>query len=172
MAKLKRPNLKNCKKCGKVFVPTGPEKYCRECRQEQEELEREVANYIRDNPGVTIKEAAEATGISDVLVKRMALQGTFAMRGKKYTHTCMSCGRTITQGTYCADCLAKLRQESKRAGETMKLRAKYEEKAQQSTLDALNEKAQREFEVESSRRRRYFSQSMRDKMSRDKNRND
>ena len=169
MAKFQRPNLKNCAKCGKVFVPIGPEKYCTDCRREQEAKEREVANFVRENPGVSIDEAAKAVGASDRLVKRMALQGAFAQRGKKFTHTCMNCGRTITQGTYCADCLEKLRNESKRAGELMKLRTKLEEREKKSTIEVLNEKAEHEVEIEVSRRRRYFSQGVRDKMLSDRN---
>ena len=76
------------------------------------------------------------------------------------TYPCMSCGRPITSGTYCMDCLSRLRDQTKRAAERMQLRIK--EDKTMSTIERLDKMAEREFERENrlSGIRRNFSKGM------------
>lgn len=169
MTKLQKPNLKNCVKCGKIFVPVGPERYCADCRRKQEDQEREISRYVRDHPGVSIETAAEALDAPKRLVKRMAFQGKFsAGTGKAFAHSCLNCGRTITQGTYCADCLEKLRNESKKLGALMELRSRRGERDKKTTIEKLNAKAQQEFEMENSKPKNRFSKGLRERIVGDK----
>lgn len=168
MSKLQKPNLKNCVKCGKVFVPVGPERYCLECRRKLEAQEMEISKYVRDHPGISIETAAEAIDAPKRLVKRMAFQGKFSTTGKTFTHACLNCGRTITHGTYCADCLEKLRNESKKLGALMELRSRMGERDKKTTIEKLNETAQREFELENRKPQNRFSQGMRERIVGDK----
>lgn len=168
MTKLQKPNLKNCVKCGKVFVPIGPERYCADCRRKQEEQEREISSYVRDHPGVSIETAAEAVDAPKRLIRRMAFQGKFSSQGKTFTHACLNCGRTITQGTYCADCLEKLRNESKKIGALMDLRSRMGERDRRTTIEKLDAKAQQEFEIEISKPKSRFSRGLRERIVGDK----
>ena len=155
------PKLKNCQQCGKIFRPVNREKICRDCMIKNEEKEREVLQYVRDNPGVTMKEAADATGVSDKFVKNMANQGLFAnltMSNDNFFYPCVKCGRPINRGTYCTDCLKDLRQETKKVAEQMHIRIKEDNKM--STIERLDALAEREFERENRVIKRHFSRGM------------
>lgn len=157
-----KPVLKNCVECGRIFSPIRGEKICRECRLKEEELERQVMSYVRDNPGVSIQEAAHATGVPEKIVKRMAREGMFITQGyaTNITYPCTRCGKPITNGTYCTDCLQILRNETKKAAETMQIRAKVDKKM--STIDRLNAEASREVDNENRLKERHFSRSTHD----------
>ena len=154
------PKLKNCAQCGKIFTPVRNEKICRDCMIKQEEKEREVIQYVRDNPGISMKDAAEATGVSDKFIKQMASQGLFVnlTLNDSFFYPCVKCGRPISRGTYCTDCLKSLRQETKKVAEQMHIRIKETEKM--GTIERLDRLAEREFEKENRVIKRHFSRGL------------
>ena len=154
------PKLKNCAQCGKIFTPVRNEKICRDCMIKQEEKEREVLQYVRDNPGISMKDAADATGVSDKFIKQMASQGLFVnlTLNDSFFYPCVKCGRPISRGTYCTDCLKSLRQETKKVAEQMHIRIKENEKM--STIERLDALAEREFERENKVIKRHFSRGL------------
>ena len=154
------PKLKNCAKCGKLYSPMQNEKLCRDCRIKEEEKEREVLQYVRDNPGVTMREAANAVGVAEKFVRQMAMQGMFVnlTSSENFFYPCVKCGRPINRGTYCVDCLKDLRQETKKVAEAMHLRLKEDRKM--STIERLDALAEREFERENKVIKRHFSRGM------------
>ena len=156
------PKLKNCSQCGKIFTPIRNEKICRDCMIKQEEKEREVLQYVRDNPGISMKDAASATGVSDRFIKQMASQGLFVnlTTNENFFYPCVKCGRPINRGTYCTDCLKNLRQETKKVAEAMNIRIRNEQKM--STIERLDKLAEREFEKENKVLKRHFSRGMYD----------
>lgn len=165
-----KPKLRNCAQCGRIFSPTRGENLCRDCRMKEEEMERQVMIYVRDHQGISIKEAVEATGVSEKIVKRMAREGMFVKNGlttANFLYPCTGCGRPISTGTYCSDCLARLRVETKKAAEAMHIRVKDDKRM--STIDRLNAAAQREFERENKVIERHFSQGMTDLINKMKN---
>ena len=154
------PKLKNCANCGKIFSPIRNEKLCRDCTIKEEEKERQILQYVRDNPGITIKEVCDALNVSEKFVKRMASQGMFASfkLDQKFFYPCVKCGKPINTGTYCADCLKTLRAETKKAAEAMNLRIREDKKM--STIERLNALAEREFNRENKVIKRHFSRGM------------
>ena len=96
--------------------------------------------------------------------QRMIREGLFVNieRGDFY-YPCTACGRPIRTGTYCSDCLKRLRNETKKASEAMHIRVREERKM--STIERLNAAAQNEFEREN----RFVSRSMQRLINRSKN---
>ena len=162
MALGKMPKLKNCSQCGKIFFPVHSEKICRDCQQLEQEMEIKVMQYIRDNPGVGIKEVTEATGASDKLIQKMAREGMFVNTASEnsfdFVYPCIGCGRPIRRGTYCTDCIKRLRNETRKVAEAMHIRVR--ENKKMSTIERLNALAEREFENEQSTVQRHFSRGM------------
>lgn len=158
------PKIRNCTKCGKIFTAMHGEKVCRDCVQKEKDLEEKVVQYIRDNPGKSMREVMEATGATDKMMKRMMQDGIFSNASVGHvegaTYPCMKCGRPITNGTYCMDCLSKLRTQTKKAAEAMQIRIKEDPKM--STIERLDKLAEKEFERENrlSGIRRNFSRGM------------
>ena len=143
--------LKNCASCGKMFVATRGEKLCRDCIIKEEEKEREVLDYVREHQGCPISDVIEAMGVTDKFIKNMINKGLFANieRSNMY-YPCQSCGKPIRNGTYCSDCLSRLRNETKKMADQMAIKMGISNKpiSQMSTIEKLNAQAEREFEVE------------------------
>ena len=158
------PKIRNCIKCGKIFAAMNNEKVCKDCVQKEKDFEEHVVSYIRENPGKGVKEVMEATGASEKLMRRMIQDGIFSNaainRVEGATYPCMSCGRPITNGTYCTDCLSRLRNQTKKAAERMQIRIKEDPKM--STIERLDRLAEKEFERETrmSGIKRNFSKGM------------
>lgn len=150
MALINIPKIRNCTKCGKIFASLHGERVCKDCIQKEKEFEEEVIKYIRDNPGSSVKDVMEATGATEKMMKRMMQDGIFSNAAVKHeegaTYPCMSCGRPITSGTYCMDCLSRLRDQTRKAAEAMQIRIKEDKKM--STIERLDKMAEREFERE------------------------
>lgn len=146
---LKIPNkLKNCANCGKMFVSSRGEKICRDCSIKEEEKELAVLDYVREHQGCVISEVMEAMGVTDRFIKNMISKGLFAnVERTDLYYPCQSCGKPIRNGTYCSDCLSKLRNETKKMADQMSIKLGLSDKpiSQMSTIERLNMQAEREF---------------------------
>ena len=149
--------LKNCAVCGKMFVSTRGEKLCRDCMIKEEEKERMVLDYVREHQGCAISEVIEVLGVTDKFVKNMIAKGLFAnVERNDLYYPCQSCGKPIRNGTYCSDCLSRLRTETKKMADQMAIRMGISNKpiSKMSTIEKLDAQAAREFEIEKSRSNR------------------
>lgn len=147
--------LKNCSSCGRMFVSTRGETLCRDCLAKQEEKELEVLDYVREHQGCPIAEVIEAMGVTDKFIKNMINKGMFAnLERTDFFYPCAACGKPIKNGTYCSDCLSRLRQETKRVASQMAVKIGGQSKpmSQLSTIERLNLQAERELEIENSRK--------------------
>ncbi|WP_196592602.1 flagellar protein [Pectinatus sottacetonis] len=110
--------MRNCPECGKLFIDTGAG-MCRDCLRKEEESELIVSSYLRDNPGSTIKEIYDATGVKERTIMRMIRAGRFIGKGK-ISYPCERCGTLITEGRYCNKCMQELKEDIKKATDAIK----------------------------------------------------
>ena len=113
------PELKNCRRCNKIFPYLAGLPICPACAREDERLFGEVSAYIRDHPGVPLNTVSEELEIPyDALmkyVKEGRLQ-VLAANGE-YVRFCEKCGTMISKGKFCKDCeyyISNVLDESKR----------------------------------------------------------
>ncbi len=122
-----------CTKCGKPFAGSPGQTVCKSCAEKSNpyviparlqlsdkdsQKMQSVRDYIRDNPGVTGSEVMNAVGISNKFLQKALMTGIFVgKRGEKYP--CENCGKIITSGVYCNDCLVILRNEARHHREIM-----------------------------------------------------
>ncbi|MCX8129495.1 MAG: hypothetical protein N3I35_05265 [Clostridia bacterium] len=57
-------DLKNCRKCGKVFSSTDGSILCRSCSREEDEVFKPLREYIHHNPGTTVYELSNKFNVS------------------------------------------------------------------------------------------------------------
>ena len=57
-------NVRNCKKCGKIFNYVSGPPICPQCKDALEEKFQEVRKYIQDNRHATIPQVSEACEVS------------------------------------------------------------------------------------------------------------
>lgn len=151
-------NLKNCNVCGKVFIAVGDERICRDCFKNEEADRNRLMDYVRDNPGITINEAIEATGVPDRMVKRMVLEGTFSDQKDqavtRASRVCVICGAPVGgSGIYCRRCAERFQRNTKQiADQTVDPNTNKKGK-DLTTIDRLNAQAAKEVAREQRERR-------------------
>lgn len=105
--------LVNCVDCGKLFVKTiNP--LCPSCFEQEEENEKIIAEYVRDNPGSSITKVHEATGIKEKTIYRMIKNGRFVGTACAIPYPCESCGTEIYEGRFCAACSKNLAEQAQK----------------------------------------------------------
>lgn len=100
--------MRNCQRCGKLFVPMNREKICRDCRDAEKEMENKVMQFVRDNPKCKFQDIIDGTGAEENLVRRMVEEGRFEQSNVKVF--CKKCGKEIAVGQYCESCLASMQE--------------------------------------------------------------
>ena len=118
--------MRNCKKCGKVFASIG-DKICPDCKREEDELFIKVKEYIYEHPHASIKEIAAETEVDEEIILRYLREGRIEVAEDSVsTLTCEKCGKVIRTGKYCVDCQKKLYNTLNAAMEISKARAIYD----------------------------------------------
>lgn len=108
--------IRNCERCGKVFLPVAGRPYCGECAQAaQEEFER-VRSYVRDNPNSDIFAVSKATGVPTERILRYVRDGRLEVaQGASWGLKCLLCGSPITIGRFCLQCAGGMQEEIREA---------------------------------------------------------
>lgn len=102
--------VRNCPRCGKIFVYTGFN-LCPACRREEEELFERVEAFLRSHPGANLEAVAEGTGIAKEIILDFIRSGRLVTALKtEGLLRCEICGRPIDQGRICKECAGRLKQ--------------------------------------------------------------
>ena len=105
--------MKNCSSCGKVFVSINNSRICMDCREKEEQWEKEIMVYVRDHPDSRIGEIVKATGVQEPIIRRMIREGRFISSNINLYYPCEKCGSPIQRGQYCEKCQKGMRDELK-----------------------------------------------------------
>lgn len=97
-------NLRNCPQCGRLFAYSG-RNLCQRCIRAEEDEYMVVRRYVRDHPGASIFEVSDETGIEEDKILQFLRDGRLEARGLRQLLECERCGKKISAGTYCEDCL-------------------------------------------------------------------
>ena len=108
-------DLRNCSQCGKVFVRIN-RNICPDCMDKEEHEYEEVRKYLKDNPGASVMEIAEVTGVHEDKILKWMREGRIdAIYRGDGVITCKRCGASITAGNLCAKCAQSLASQFKSA---------------------------------------------------------
>jgi hypothetical protein len=100
--------VRNCKRCGKVFLYAGVP-ICPECLAKEDEQFRKVNRYIDSHQGAGVEETSDETGVPVDIVVEFLRQGLLVTgSGANAQLTCMVCKKPITRGRLCPKCEAAL----------------------------------------------------------------
>lgn len=100
------PDVRNCRKCGKIFNYIGGAPICPSCRQLDEEDFQRVKEYLYENPGASITQVSVDLDISMEKIKRFLKDGRLEIKGDdgNLILECENCGKSIKSGRFCAEC--------------------------------------------------------------------
>lgn len=97
-------NVRNCKKCGRLFVWTGVP-ICPQCQKEEEEDFKKVKDYLYEYPGATLPQVSQATGVSPEKILRFLKEERLEIVGESnIVLECERCGKAIKTGRLCDEC--------------------------------------------------------------------
>lgn len=118
--------LKNCPRCGRLFMDMG-RKICEACYEKELQDEEKAAEYVRKHPDAHIKEIVEGTGVKEKIVMRMVREGRFvATAGVEISYPCERCGKPIINGRFCDACnkaiITEVKQHQKQQERLMSIR--------------------------------------------------
>lgn len=108
-------DLRNCKKCNRVFSYTGSD-ICSRCAGNDIEDFKKVKEYLYENPGATIVEVSEETEVSEKKILRYLRENRIEIReADNLLLDCQRCGKPIQSGRFCDKCTHEMQREFKSA---------------------------------------------------------
>jgi len=104
------PEIRNCKKCGRIFNYIGGVPICPVCRQEDEEDFKKVKEYLYQYPGASLTQVSTELDVSIEKIKRFLRQGRLEITNPdgNLILACENCGKAINTGRFCQECEREL----------------------------------------------------------------
>ncbi len=98
-------NVKNCRKCGKMFNYVGGMPVCPACRESAEAQFQAVKKYVQDHKTATIPQIVEECGVDAKQIQQWVREERlFFTEDSPVKINCEICGATIRTGRYCDKC--------------------------------------------------------------------
>lgn len=114
--------LKNCKKCGRLFNYIGGRiPICPVCQKEDEADFQKIKKYLFENPGASISQVSKDLDITVEKIKRFLREGRLEIVGDEGIPIlcCEKCGEPIKTGRFCDECSRNLSKEFSSAANKM-----------------------------------------------------
>ena len=101
-------NVRNCKKCGKIFNYIVGPALCASCKDEAEKVYQEVKKFVQEHRGVSIPEVADACNVEPQQIRQWIREERLEFSEDSMIGIgCELCGAPIRTGRYCEACKAK-----------------------------------------------------------------
>ena len=108
-------DIRNCSRCGNIYAYDGFN-ICMKCRRQDEEDFQKVKEYLDENPGATITEVTEETGVDSKKIIEFLRQGRLEVEDEaNLLLSCERCGASIKTGRFCEKCILEMQKEFKQS---------------------------------------------------------
>ncbi len=98
-------NVRNCRKCGKMFNYITGIPICPSCKEAMEAKFQEVKEYIREHKGAGIQEVSEACDVEVQQITAWLREDRLEVtEGSNLMLNCETCGAPIRSGRFCDKC--------------------------------------------------------------------
>lgn len=98
-------NVRNCRKCGRVFNYVMGAPVCPRCREEQEKVFQEVKKYVQEHPGADIMEVAEECNVEPAQIRQWIREDRLQFaEDSPIRIPCEKCGVMMRSGRFCDKC--------------------------------------------------------------------
>lgn len=112
--------LKNCRNCGRMFSSKEGQEFCSKCRLEVEDHFKIVREFVYDNPGSTVKQVEDGTGVPREEILEYLREEKLELKQESAALNCQRCGKAIKSGRMCTACAHELKQGFSKAFESDK----------------------------------------------------
>lgn len=124
-------NVRNCKKCGRLFNYVSGMPICPSCREAVEKKFQEVKDYIRENKNAGITEVAEACEVEVRQIKQWVREERLEFSADSPVGIdCELCGTMIRSGRFCDKCKSGMINELDKAIDKPKVKVENKKKDQ------------------------------------------
>ncbi|MCL2030222.1 MAG: hypothetical protein FWG93_01620 [Oscillospiraceae bacterium] len=112
-------NVRSCERCRRLFQTTG-NPMCPACIQELDAQFSDVKNYLYDNPGASMEQVCEETGVDHAQIVRWLREGRLVTDERHAALLgCVTCGAPIRAGQYCEACKGNLQRSLRDTARSM-----------------------------------------------------
>lgn len=102
-------DIKNCRRCGKIFNYIAGPVVCPACREKEEETFQEVKKYISENRLASIPEIAKDCGVEVSQIQQWIREERLEFsKDSDLGIPCEKCGTMIRTGRFCEKCKAEM----------------------------------------------------------------
>ena len=110
-------DVKNCRRCRRLFNYISGLPICPQCREELEKKFQEVKKYLFDNRGATIPDVIENCDVEEHQVRQWVREERLEFSsGIDVGIACENCGALISTGRFCEKCKASMINDLNSAG--------------------------------------------------------
>lgn len=102
-------NVRNCRKCGKLFNYITGAPICPACREALDAKFKEVKTYIQEHPACGMREVSEECDVEPGQIQQWVREERLEFTSESLmVVNCESCGAPIRSGRYCDKCKSAL----------------------------------------------------------------
>ena len=102
-------DIRNCRKCGKIFNYISGPIVCPECRKKQEDKFQEVKKYIAENKVANIPQIAKDCDVEVRQIQQWIREERLEFsKDSDIGIPCENCGTMIRTGRFCPKCKAEM----------------------------------------------------------------
>ena len=110
-------DVKNCRRCRRLFNYIGGQPICPQCREELENKFQEVKKYLFDHRNSTIPDVVENCDVEESQVRQWVREERLEFSsGIDIGMACENCGAPIVSGRFCDKCKAAMINDLQAAG--------------------------------------------------------
>lgn len=115
------PDVRNCRRCGRIFNYIGGAPICPSCKETDEEDFKRVKEYLYKNPGASLSIVSADLEISVEKIRGFLKEGRLEIIGEEgnLVLECEACGKAIKTGRYCDDCAKNLTRDLRSTAKSM-----------------------------------------------------
>lgn len=114
-------NVRNCRKCGKLFNYVTGAPVCPSCREKLESKFQEVKAYLWEHKMAGIQEVSEECDVEAQQIRQWIREERLELaEGSSILMTCETCGTLITCGRFCEKCKRSMADGFKRTADSMR----------------------------------------------------
>lgn len=107
-------DLKNCKKCNRLFQSKDGASLCSRCNDDIDDEFTRVKEYIYDNPSSNLKDISIGTGVAATAILKWIREGKIVLDADVTIAFCQRCEEPTDGERFCQKCQGELAQGLKR----------------------------------------------------------
>lgn len=131
-------DVKNCRRCRRLFNYIGGQPICPQCREELEKKFQEVKKYIFDNRGATLADVVDNCDIDEGQIRQWVREERLEFSsGVDIGVRCEKCGTSIVSGRFCEKCKASMINDLQSAGRRPEPEAPAQKASQQDNRNKM-----------------------------------